>query len=197
MIYFCKKARTLGLSPVVLEYPDRFVGFNVEKKFLRVMPFIETVGLAATVTHKLFKRGSSEGRLICEIETATGELVIDFHHDLLQGHLSDPPTVIDQTIWFGSLKQFFFPHYSGFLSTFISHGVLFENFLMDDVRESRFLSQVIYPGFLEIVARFGLRPLVFRHLPMAIENKIGWQHYPFDLLPAVERRLALSNHMGT
>jgi hypothetical protein len=195
-ILFCENARERGLSPIVLEYPDKFVGFNIEKKFLREMHFAPSIESSAVATHFLFDRRPTEGKLIREILTNTGRSVIDDHHQFLRKRLCPPPQMIDDTSWFGALKQQYHPYYAGFLSVFLIHGVWFENFLLDDARETKFLSETIYPGFCEVCRLFGMRPLIFRHLPIESEGAVEWHYYDLELLRIIEGGHVLADKSG-
>ncbi|MEK6673092.1 MAG: hypothetical protein AABY42_06395 [Nitrospirota bacterium] len=71
-------------------------------------------------------------------------------------------------------------YYKYFLSLFICHGILFENFITNE-EEERFSKSVVFPAFRQVVADFGLKPLIVPLVPHSQASDIYWRCYPAAL----------------
>ena len=79
-------------------------------------------------------------------------------------------------------------YYPELLRVAISDGILFEDFLLDEV-ELRFTRDIVLPALEEVSARFGLRPLIV-HLTSPEEQTLPhWYWYPHELKAYVQERL--------
>lgn len=67
--------------------------------------------------------------------------------------------------------------YTYYLSLFICHGILFENFSIRG-DEEKLTSDVVIPAVKELERIFGVKPLIVPLLPIEDENDPYWSYYP-------------------
>jgi hypothetical protein len=68
-------------------------------------------------------------------------------------------------------------YYKKYLALFICFGCLFEVFLPNDPKERAFFDNIYYPAFQEIVAMFGVKPMIIRLLPEDSADDDYWNWY--------------------
>jgi hypothetical protein len=170
-----------GLSPLMLEFAsDKLVARNWEKFCLCKMSFVKREQMTGQkiAVNNLINFNLDEGKALKDIQTKSGESLVDFHHQLMQKFLNGAPLEIyDFSEWFipnrGSER---WSYYLRYISLFICHGILFENFLMDR-KEIEFTTQVVMPAFKTITDVTGRKPLIVRALPSESENEPYWCYY--------------------
>lgn len=180
--YFLDISNGIGLSPLILEYPDKFVAKNPDKYHLCKLFFIRKVEGQNPIlvdALKIINFNKDEGKKFDEIKTTWGEKIIDFHHRIL---LSEFPILsgkfVDFSNWFNRTRQLSQYYYLYYLSLFICHGVLFENFLIGDKEESSFINEKFLPSFNEVKKMFGVKPLIYSLLPFRYITNVRWYSYP-------------------
>lgn len=174
---------------------DTFVHQNQLKKALGKLP----VHLGSTMKHKTLNEryqyetivdfSKADGRQFSSIETDWGESLLGFHNDLLAHFSKVPVQVVDDSAWIdrncrGDLRA----HYARFLALFVAHGVLFEDYLIDDKEEETFVRDVLRPAYKQVERELGARPLIVRLTPTSIESHRFWMSYPRGVLDAVRER---------
>jgi hypothetical protein len=60
------------------------------------------------------------------------------------------------------------------------HGILFENFMLDD-DEIEFTKKIVVPAFETIEKIFGVKPLIVALNPTEIEGSDFWNSYPYQI----------------
>ncbi|MDD4286876.1 MAG: SET domain-containing protein-lysine N-methyltransferase [Candidatus Peribacteraceae bacterium] len=192
--YFLSLSNGLGMTPLILEYPDKFVAKNPDKYHLCKLFFVRKVEGGNPIvidTLKLVNFNADEGKALLDIKTTNGENIVDFHHYLLGKqfpYLSDK--VINFSDWFNNTRVLSRYYYLYFLSLFICHGVLFENYLIGDKEESSFFKEKFLPSFEEAERIFGVKPIIYSLLPFRYATRIRWYSYPESL----KKYIAGSNH---
>lgn len=180
MAYFLDLARDLGLRPLLLEYPDKFVAKNPTKYHLTNIHFHEDArrfALAPGV--KIGDISAMEGKRMRDAKTHKGESLLDFHHRLLfKAYPELEGSVVDFYDWFNLTRGKGADYYLCYLALFVCDGVLFENFLQGDREETAFVLEKILPSFNRACEIFGVRPLVFPLLPIEYERQNDWLAYP-------------------
>jgi hypothetical protein len=190
---FLKLANKVRLSPLILEYPDKFVAKNVDKYHLcKLFFFRENSNGVATLanTLKIVNFNEEEGKVFGNIKTVWGEKIVDVHHKLL--YIDKPALagkVVDFSQWFSETRYLSKYYYLYYLSLFVCHGVLFENFLAADKEESRFFQEKFLPSFKEVENIFGIKPLIYQLLPLENTKNIYWHSYPESLKLILEKPL--------
>ncbi len=81
--------------------------------------------------------------------------------------------------------------YKIFLSLFLKHGILFENFVTTDT-ERKLTREVILPTIKGIIDETGMKPLIVALEPTHIESDSFWHSYPF----AYKKHLASLDNMN-
>lgn len=192
--YFLNLAGPVGLTPLILEYPDKFVAKNPDKYHLCKLFFfrkIEGRNPILVDTLKIVDFNQNEGKYLRDINTKSGENIVKFHHRLLSSEfpsLSDK--VIDFSQWFDNTKVLSKYYYLYYLSLFICNGVLFENFLFEDKEESSFIRKKFLPSFKEAENIFGVKPLIYSLLPIRYVSNFHWHSYP----EALKEKISGSRH---
>ncbi len=172
----------LGLNQLILEYPDKFVAKNLNKYHLCKLFFFGKTRKKSSIlvdTFKIINFNKMEGKNFSDIKTTWRESITDVHHRFLFSafpKLTDK--VVDFSKWFNHTKTQSEYYYLFFLSLFICHGVLFENFLPNDREESDFIDKKFLPSFKEAERIFGVKPLIYQLLPKNHEDDIYWYSYP-------------------
>jgi hypothetical protein len=143
-------------------------------------------GAAMVSYKKVIDLKAAENKKLCEIETISGQNLVEFHHGLLWQHLPSME-VCDISNWHNFKEQSAADYYRYFLAFFVCHGVLFENFVTNKEAEAVFSHSVVFPAIEEVTKRFGVRPLI---VPAIAEEKLGdkyWWCYSEGVLQEVVR----------
>jgi hypothetical protein len=184
LAWFLKAIEGTGLEPLLLEYgKDRYVSCNRDKYRLCRLSFTDEHGVIGLQAVKL---GSIEGQRVRleEIRTKNRAPLRALHHTLLQTehpHLASH--VVDFSEWFSAACKLD-SYYFRYLSLFITHGILFENFLQTDEKELMFAQERVLPSFEAVTNHFGVRPLIVPLLPFETEGSDYWRSLPSSLYPA-------------
>lgn len=189
---FIKLSSQICLTPLILEYPDKFVARNPDKYHLCKLYFLRKnkVGIPTTIdTLKLTNFNLEEGKKFRNIRTINGDNIIDFHHKLL---FSSFPSLTDKVFdfsdWFGETRFLTEYYYLYFLSLFVCNGVLFENFLSGDKEEESFINEKLLPSFDEVERIFGVKPLIYPLLPFNSAKNTYWYSYPESIKEIMPQR---------
>ncbi len=200
LLYFLDVARDLGLKPLILEYPDKFVAKNPDKYHLAKLFFYkkrQDLNSFPVFTSKIIDFNKQEGKKLSDISTLWGENIADFHHNLLFEVVPQlKGNLVDFSSWFDSTRFSSKFYYLNFLSLFICNGVLFENFLIDDKEESGFIKDKFLPSFDEVERIFGVKPLIFPLLPFDGEKHPYWLSYSESLQKYLINKLSYNKSNG-
>jgi len=182
--YFIDIANHLEMKPLVLEYPDKFVSRNTDKYHLCKM-FFNFIKGSRSITRKtvnIVNFNNCEGKYMKDINTIFGNKILDFHHDILfKAHPGFKKNIFDFTDWFKNSRKINKHYYTQYLALFLVHGVLFENFFIDDEDEMKFLEEKFVPSAREIERIFGIKPLIFPIIPFEYERDLHWLSYSEDV----------------
>lgn len=189
LLRFSELAQEVALKPLCLEYKsDKFCTRNPDKVLLGKMIFHNGTGKNGgikTVSTKVINFEDNDMKSFKEIKTVWEEGFIAFHHRIIS-HSLEHIQYKDNTAWFRKMGPKPSVYYHHFLSFFICHGILFENFL-DDGDEGVFTREIVRPAFQRIAKHFGLKPLVVRLLPEESETDPYWCWYPGHLEADVKK----------
>lgn len=182
--YFLDMANLFSLKIRLLEYPDRFVSKNREKRYIAKI-FAHTSSGRQGGTNRLSKTlinfSMAEGKPFHGVTTLEGSNLIDLHHtSLKQSHPEVQNALFDITEWFKDVRQHYSHYYLAFLALSIRNGVHLENFIEGDADEYQFFKEKVLPSFLEAERLFGVRPLIHPLLPLEHEKSTEWLHYPTE-----------------
>lgn len=179
--YFIDVIKDFNLKPLLLEYQGKFVAKNLEKYHLCRMFFREKAGKHGTLlmnSKNIVDFNITEGKDFSSIHTHWEENVVDFHHRLLEfKYPGMTKNIVNFTEWFNKTRYLTEHYYFYFFSLFLYHGVLFENFLIDDKEESIFLKDHVFSSFEAVHEYFGVKPLIFSLLPIENEKFRTWFSY--------------------
>lgn len=177
---FVLLAEQAGLEPVWLEYTgDRFADVSPFKHSLGRPVFCtrrgRNGGYGLTGLHEIGIRGRkslfdftcANGRPINGLRIFDGRPLVDFHHDRQDQMTGNTARRFDLTTWLrqiGSAKDY----YEAYLSLFVAHGVLFEDYHggesagQDDKPDVLFdfTAKIFEPSWQAVCQRFGLEPLI-------------------------------------
>jgi len=180
--HFVDLAGEIKLDPLILEYNDKFVAKNRDKYYLCRLFFSRTSKNHKTVSADTLKTvdfNKYEGKYFNDIKTVWGESIVDFHHKLLQKELPElKGKIFNFSEWFDETRKLSKYYYLYYLSLFICHGILFENFLIGDKQELSFIEEKFLPSFREVKKIFGVKPLIYPPLPFKNEKSLFWLSYP-------------------
>lgn len=183
MKYFLELSDTVGLKPLILEYPGKFVNVNPDKYHLAKMYFVASQNRHLVIEKKnIIDFNITEGKYFSEINTLTGESIIDFHHRLFEKvHDDDFVNIHDFSEWFDKTKNTQDMYYFVFFSLFITNGILFENYFSQDKAEYDFFCKNIIGSFNKVEEYFGVRPLIVPLLPLRNELAKEWLWYDISI----------------
>ncbi len=178
-----------NLKPLFWEYyDDKFHSGNPSKYALGKL-FIHK-GMDKN-NDSIFKKirildfNKSNGFSMKCLQTIDGRNFIDFHHCLLEKIIPDAGEYLfDSSDWLKNNGSSAKKYYKKYLALFLVHGILFENFLLDE-NEIDFTKNVFIPAFKKIEKVFGIKPLIVALNPTEIEGVDFWNSYP----PQVEDML--------
>ena len=185
-----------GLNPLLCEFPrDKFVPSNTSKKLLGKLTFFmgwNHDGKLNAERLKVIDFESSNNKSIADITTTFGQSLPDFHHELfarIYPHLKSEDT-FDVSAWYASHGPRAVKFYLPLLLLFVYHGILFENFVLQDKEESPFIKDIFLPAFIEAFKLTGHKPLIVAFEPTDIEGDKYWLCYPPEGKKFVEEKLS-------
>ncbi|MCX5903886.1 MAG: hypothetical protein NTV89_10560 [Proteobacteria bacterium] len=177
---FLNMAKKMQLKPVSLEYlEDKFVTTNAFKLSWGKMAFYRGKnknGEAIFHYTKVVDLVESDGKKLNEIKTLWGENFVDFHHRISMTN-SFKVDIFDNSKWLikkGHKPADYYPFY---LALFICHGILFENFSVDE-KEKHFSNEIILPAMKKVKEHFGVKPLIVPLVPEHETSDRYWWCYP-------------------
>lgn len=175
---------------------DRFVPHNNLKKSLGKLSVCTGMSQKDGKLYEQFQNVSvidfneSNGKPFGAIKTHWGESLVDFHRDLFNSFTSHPLQIVDDALWIdrherGNLLE----HYKMFLALFVIHGVLFEDYIVEDKHEGIFVEEILRPAFAFVEARLGVRPLITQLTPTSVESQTFWLSYPKQVLDIIQEKM--------
>lgn len=194
-IEFYEIARSAGCAPYWLEYTeDKYSSRNPTKTDLLKLRLFH--GLGKKGGPKIEKITLSnpcewENRLIKDIITIQGEPLTSFHHRIRKEIFPTETaiSIIDISTWLQSQGKKSVENYPAFLSLFIAHGILFEDFEapFSEQEEAakqleKFKKTVFMPAWQKVIEITGKQPIIVRlpstqhlsHYPGKIRGKINF-----------------------
>jgi len=181
------------LQPLILEYTeDKFTNRNEWKYFLGRISFANGVNKKSEEIFEcinIINFNESNSKPISSISTLWDQSLVDFHHELFLEefpHLEN--NVSDLSEWLHAQGVGAKGYYKSFLSLFLKHGILLENFLVVS-KELSFTREVILPALLEIEEETGMLPLIVALEPTDIEDKKFWLSHPYKKKGVLERKM--------
>ena len=170
------------MEPLFWEYyEDKFTSHNEWKHALGKLAFFGGVGKKGGVKIDAFNIIDFNywgGEKLSAVRTLWGQPLIEFHHEFFDATfrpLSD--CTFDASDWFTINGKNAHGYYQNFLSLFIRHGILFENFMLDE-KEFTFTRDVVLPAFIAVCRATGRKPLIVPLEPTTIEGERFWMCYP-------------------
>jgi hypothetical protein len=186
-------ANRVGLNLVIWEYhTDRFLTRNACKHALGRMRFHHGIGRNGgrkTQFANIIDFNRQDGEPLNAVTTTWGESLIGFHHELLRHQFGrdDGPLLFDASGWFARHGGRARLYYKAFTMLFLRHAILFETFMMDGT-ELDFTQEVFLPAFNDLIAAFGIKPLVVRIEDIETEGDDYWLSYPGTLHTVIADR---------
>jgi hypothetical protein len=181
IVWFIKLTKEFKLKTLFLEYPnDKFTSNNEFKHSLGKLIICKKLNKNGKYLNEkinIIDFNKNDGKPLKDIYTKNGELLTDFHKRLFKPCGFDIKDFIffDQSEWLkrngGNAKNY----YKKDLLLYICHGILFENFLIED--GDNFVLDILLPAFEKVFKETGLRPLIVPIPPMEIENDSYWVFY--------------------
>ena len=189
--HFVETASQVNLKPLGWEYlEDKFVTINKDKLGLGKISISRGKnknGDKMFIQRKIIDIKKHDGKKFSEIKALWGESFVDFHHRILKSVFSEIE-LFDSSSWLMSKGQNSKDYYNCFLSLFVCHGILFENYLKDGY-EKEFTDEIIYPAIEKIKKIFGIKPLIVQLLPQDGEGSKDWYRYWTSYPEFVEKEI--------
>jgi hypothetical protein len=183
----------LELKPVFWEYhDDKFTSNNPLKHALGKMPFLSGYGKkgGAKIEYRnVIDFNESNGKKIKDVRTVWGEPFVEFHHDLLrEAYPKANDHIFDASEWFARHDGHAKDYYIKYVSLFIRHGILFENFVLEG-EDHEFTRDVFLPAFFKLWKMMGVKPLIVALAPTDIEGDVFWICHPSDTVKRIDGKV--------
>jgi hypothetical protein len=189
--HFIELSAQANIEPLGFEYfDDKFCTSNTDKLGQAKMAFYNGKNKNGDVIVKhrtIVDCNNCNNTNYVDMRTLWGEGFIEFHHRILALKATNFKYV-DYSAWFHSHGKHASEYYRYFLSLFLCHGILFENFVTDQ-SEAKFADSVVLPAVSELEREFGLKPLI---VPLAPPDEAAdkyWWCYPAHIEEEVLRCL--------
>jgi hypothetical protein len=174
----------IELHPLILEFlDDKFTNRNEWKYSLgRLYLYKGTDKKNAPIFESIYAVdfNTSNSKPIATLKTLWGQSLVDFHHELFASVFpSMRDSVFDLSGWLRKNGDDAKTYYKFFLSLFLKHGVLLENFLLDGT-EGSFTKDIILPTLFEIERECGFKPLIVALESTEIEHSRFWLSHPCE-----------------
>jgi hypothetical protein len=134
-----------------------------------------------------------DGKPISEVQTLWDEPLIDLHHELFSKSTFAQKTELsffDASQWLKQHGGTPDKYYKKFLVLFLKHGILFENFMLEDEQERKFAHEIILPALKEIFAETGHKPLIVSLEPTDVEGDLYWMCYEREVGEYIKNKLS-------
>jgi hypothetical protein len=165
--------RALGKLPIHMGYTQR------QGKYVEQFQYISIIDMNA-----------ANGKPLKDIVTLWGQPLSEFHDELCNHFFHNRVEIVDDADWInGNHRGDLLEHYKKFLTLFLTHGILFEDYVPDDAAEQQFVKKILRPAFTFVERRFGVRPLVTSLDPTLVESDLFWISYPKAVLDIVQRKM--------
>ena len=133
---------------------------------------------------------NADGKTFSEIQTIWGEDIISFHMRLFSELGVKNIEAPDDAGWIdrhcrGNLLE----HYKYLLVLFVTHGIFFENYNMNDEHEVVFVREILRPACLFVEEKFGYKPIITQIFPTEMESYNFWISYPSRVLDIVRKSM--------
>ncbi len=172
------------LYPVFFEYHDDKFSSNNEFKHslgqLYIQEKVNKNGNSNVEKITIVDFNLNNGKKLKDIKTLWAEPLIDFHRKLFNIHnyKTEDFHMYNASDWFknnGGHKASDF--YTNFLTLFVYHGILFENFLTSKDVEGDFTESIVLPAINNIINRTGVKPLIVPLEPLDMETDSFWLNH--------------------
>lgn len=193
---FLEYTHALGIRGVITEdTQDMFWGHNSLKRALVKIPVCTRITKKEGVRHELFEDISIADVTMCEkkpfntIHTYWNEPLPQFHNTLLKRLAHTPYEIHNDTAWVDRhnrgtpLEQ-----YKKLLALFLVHGILCEDYVLDDKAERPFIQNVLLPAYMHVQQLFGKAPLIAPLVPEGPESPKYWLSYPEGVRDIVQKK---------
>lgn len=191
LLRFLDLAKDFGIKPAFFEYAaDKFITKNDDKYYLAKLYFYNGIGKKGgkiITSKKITDIDKYDGKPFSDMQTFSGDNFIEFHHMLAapviqQAEIYD---ISDNYMRNGEVAEKYYFYY---LSLFLYHAVLAENYLLNDTY-NELTGAVFYPNFKKVHDMFGIKPLIVRMVTSEEENDIHWRYYPREIRDTMEKIL--------
>jgi len=188
----------MDMQPLFWEYhTDMFTPRNEWKHALGKLAFFGGVGKKGGLKIDAFNIidfNSWSGEKLSAVRTLWGQSLVEFHHEFFNASFRPLSNcAFDASRWFATNGKHAHGYYQNFLSLFIRHGILFENFMLNE-KEFTFTRDVVMPAFIAVCNETGYKPLIVPLEPTAIEGERFWMCYPEKTKSFVLERLQSGDH---
>lgn len=191
---FVSLVEPIHIKPLFWEYyEDKFTSNNEFKHSLGKLVFYQGKGKKGGVkTEKIniVDFNNLDGEKITESKTISGSSLIDFHHDLFKEtyRTFNKDVFFDASQWFakhgGNAKLY----YPSFISLFVRHAILFEDFFLND-KEISFTRDIFLPAFIDVYKITGEKPLIVALEPTQTEGGGFWTYHPHQSAEYVKNKI--------
>jgi len=193
---FLSVAGKLDLEPLFFEYhEDRFDTRNECKFHLGKLYFCRRTGKNSSLRLDrvdVIDFNASNGRKLSSVRTVWDQSLVEFHHEwFLATFPNYRSAMYDGSDWLKAQGPTAQSYYAPFLSLFVRHGILIENFMLQG-KELDFTRAVFLPAFVEVIKATGLKPLIVPIEPTDTEGDKYWLCYPHETAEFVTNRLKMT-----
>lgn len=178
-----------GIKPMFLEYlNDKFTSVNPLKYSLgklRCYIDVSKHKKARVESEKVIEFNICEGKKINIVKTTNGQFLADFHHALLESVFPQSSRYLyDGSEWFHRAGDKAKKYYTRYMSLFVRHAILFENYLLEG-GEFKFVRDTFFPTFLEVWESTGKKPLIVNLLPFETQKDDFWSSYKIEIMSEI------------
>lgn len=181
---------SIGFTPIIVTYvADKFTAANILKLAFARLKFCNSIreGDAPSPSLKIIDIVKSDGKVFTDIQTVWGERLDHFHERIFRERY--PHVVKDQiydiSSWYlrngGRAKDY----YDKLMLLFVQNTILFDNFILEDAYERRFIKEIFLPAFIRAWILTKLKPLVVSLEPTDMERDEFWTSYPENIVSMV------------
>lgn len=189
--WFAELTKDHGLKTVFFEYhSDKFTSNNDFKYSLGQLKIHNRVNKHGDHIEEKFTIidfNAYNGKPFKDVMTLWSEPLIDFHRRLFDvcGYSKEDLCFYDASNWFKENGEKAVSYYTNFILLFTSHGILFENFLLEG-GEGEFTKEIFLPAFDKAFEITGVKPLIVPIPPMDNQDDAHWVSYSNKIKPLLE-----------